>query len=681
MSASSPQIAYVLFLDIVGYSRESTTEQARLISSLTEVVQGSSTYQTAKAAEQVIALPTGDGMVLVYLSDVFAPATCAIEISRNLLSVPVRMGIHSGPVQFQTDVGGGRNVVGEGINTSQRVMDFAAAGQILLSEQYAGWLRQFDQWMPLIAPLGNATAKHGQLLKLYTLASSEFGLRTVSEKMANSGAGSAVASVPPQSVVIIYKRNAEPDQQVLEFLESSLAGMGHEVFVDRHLKIGVEWAKAIEQKLSEADVVVAVLSDSAATSEMLEYELDVALKERQTRGKPLVLPVRVGSDKPLEGVIGSYINSLNYSSWFSAQDNARVLAEVVTAIQEPLKPKSDELILEPVGGAVPPDSPFYIERSTDLEFNGALKNLESILLVKAPRQMGKTSLIGRGITLANGLGYRSAVTDFQKLSLSHVASEDQFYKLLAATIAKRIGFKYDFAEEWLDVFGANMNMDNFFRSAIEASDKPMVWFMDEADKLFGMPFASDFFGLVRSWHNSRATEPGGPWSRFVVAIGYATEAHLFIQDLNQSPFNVGRQILLKGFSTSETAELNRRYGSPLKGSEAVVRLEELVSGQPFLIRRALDVLARGALSFDDLMASADRDDGPFGDHLKRILIAVSQMPQVLETLQSSLANPQLKENEALSRLLSAGIVQQAPDNSVRISCELYRRYLANHLRR
>jgi hypothetical protein len=271
------------------------------------------------------------------------------------------------------------------------------------------------------------------------------------------------------------------------------------------------------------------------------------------------------------------------------------------------------------------------------------------------------------------------MTDFQKLSLSHLASEDQFYKLLAATISKRLGIKYDFEEEWLDVFGANMNMDNFFRFAIESSDEPLIWFMDEGDKIFGLPYASDFFGLVRSWHNSRATESDGPWSRFCVVIGYATEAHLFIQDLNQSPFNVGRQLNLVGFSLPEVVELNSRYGTPIKSKEEIAQLHMLVAGQPFLIRRALDVLARGAYSFDDLMQTADRDDGPFGDHLKRILISVSQMPKVLATLQTSLSNPQIRENESLSRLLSAGIVEQCPDKSVRISCPLYGAYLGRHM--
>ena len=173
-----------------------------------------------------------------------------------------------------------------------------------------------------------------------------------------------------------------------------------------------------------------------------------------------------------------------------------------------------------------------------------------------------------------------------------------------------------------------MNMDGFVRALIEESETPLVWFMDEADKLFGAPFASDFFGLVRSWHNSRATEPDGPWGRFTVVMGYATEAHLFIQDLNQSPFNVGRQLPLDDFDPLQVEELNRRYGSPLRSEAEVRSLMALIGGQPFLVRRALDTLARGAMDFPTLLSTADRDEGPFGDHLKRILVSVSQLPEV-----------------------------------------------------
>ena len=310
----------------------------------------------------------------------------------------------------------------------------------------------------------------------------------------------------------------------------------------------------------------------------------------------------------------------------------------------------------------------------------AIKSAESILLVKGPRQMGKTSLLGRGGQLARELGLRNVTTDFQKIGSSQLANEDQFYKLLAATLARQLGVKYDFANEWLDVFGPGINMDNFIRTLLDAAPAPLVWFMDEADKLFGIPYASDFFGLIRSWHNSRATEPEGPWGRFTVAISYATEAHLFIQDLNQSPFNVGRHIQLQGFDVEQTEELNRRYGAPLALGE-VRALHGLVSGQPFLTRRALDVVKRGVMDFPALMEQSGRDDGPFGDHLKRILVSVSQLPEVLESLRTSLENPNLRDAEGFHRLVSAGVMYQTGDNKIAFTCELYRRYFETHLSR
>ncbi|MHB8636711.1 MAG: AAA-like domain-containing protein [Fimbriimonadaceae bacterium] len=675
---TTPEIAHVLFVDIVGYSKESTTAQSRLIGELTGHVNGSKAYQDAKRKGRVMPLPTGDGMALLFFDDVFAPAHCAAEISKSLSGLRVRMGIHSGLVQRQTDIAGAENVVGEGINTAQRVMDAADEGHILLSAQYATWLRQFEQWTPHVHEVGTAKAKHGQELLVCNLYGDDFGNAITPSKVTPSTAVAREVGPGALKVVILYRRKTQPDDLVLSLIESSLGTLGHELFVDRHLKIGVDWAKAIEEKIRAADVVVAILSDAASGSEMLEYELETAFDENKKRGKPYLLPVRVGTDKVVEGPIGGYVNGLNFTVWHGPMDDQRVIAELVSAMTDPPKPKGEERQFEPVGGAVAPDSPFYVERAGDAEFSKALRASESILLVKGPRQVGKTSMIGRGTKLVRQLGWRFATTDFQKLSSSHLASEDAFYRLLAATIARQLNFSYDFSTEWLDVFGANMNMDNFVRSVIEASDSPLVWFMDEADKLFGISFASDFFGLVRSWHNSRATEPGGPWARFTVVIGYATEAHLFIQDLNQSPFNVGRQVPLSNFSLEQSADLNGRYGAPLSGDQ-VRQLWEIIGGQPFLTRRALDLLGRGAMDFPTLLASAARDEGPFGDHLKRILISVSQMPMVLEALRASITSPEFQESEGVHRLIAAGVAHQTAGNKVVLMCELYRQYLSTHL--
>ena len=91
-----------------------------------------------------------------------------------------------------------------------------------------------------------------------------------------------------------------------------------------------------------------------------------------------------------------------------------------------------------------------------------------------------------------------------------------------------------------------------------------VWALDEVDRLFSKPYASEVFGLFRSWHNRRQLEPDGPWSMLTMAIAYATEAHLFITDLHQSPFNVGTRLELSDFNLEQVSDLNNRYGAPLR---------------------------------------------------------------------------------------------------------------------
>ncbi len=483
----------------------------------------------------------------------------------------------------------------------------------------------------------------------------------------------------PKKIVLLYKRNLQPDEKALLFLEERLRARGHDVYVDRHLKIGVEWANSVELRIREADVVIAIVSPKSLQSEMLEFEAETAHDQYSQTGKPIILPVRIGSFEEIEGPIGAIINSLNHFIWHDEGDNQRLATELLSAINEPYRNLAEEVKLEPVGGAVPPDSPFYIARATDHEFLNALANRETILLVKGARQMGKTSLLAQGSQFARGKGWRCGLTDFQKLNASQLAQEELFYKLLAATLARQLKFKYDFENEWIDIFGANLNMENFLRELLDSAEEPLVWFMDEVDKLFTAPYASDFFGLVRSWHNSRSTEPGGPWDKLTVVISYATEAHLFIQDVNQSPFNVGRRLELKPFTLQQVADLNGRYGTPLRSYQEVEAVYALIGGQPFLVRRALDALATGRVNFASLFDEADRDEGPFGDHLKRILVSVSRLPSVTAYVKSLLSGAPSNDADAFYRLLAAGVIEQNLAGDVRFRCKLYQRYLQNHL--
>src|SRR5678815_3906710 len=163
------EIAHVLFLDIVGYSKLSANEQHARIGELNEVVRLSEQFRKAEAANRILKIPTGDGMALVFYKSPEEPAQCAFEISRALKERPrlqIRMGIHSGPISGVVDVNERTNVAGAGINIARRVMDCGEAGHILLSHHVAEDLAEYEEWRPLLHDLGTCEVKHGMQLSL-----------------------------------------------------------------------------------------------------------------------------------------------------------------------------------------------------------------------------------------------------------------------------------------------------------------------------------------------------------------------------------------------------------------------------------------------------------------------------------------------------------------------------------
>src|SRR6266513_749701 len=165
------EIGHVLFIDIVGYSKLLIEEQKERLGQLTEIVLATARVREAPN-EQLVRLPTGDGMALVFRNSSEEPARCALEIARALKAHPevaVRMGIHSGPVSEVTDVSGRTNITGGGINMAQRVMDCGDAGHILLSKHVANDLQEHRQWSSWLHDLGECEVKHGVRLGIVNL--------------------------------------------------------------------------------------------------------------------------------------------------------------------------------------------------------------------------------------------------------------------------------------------------------------------------------------------------------------------------------------------------------------------------------------------------------------------------------------------------------------------------------
>jgi class 3 adenylate cyclase len=690
------EITHVLFVDFVEYSRLPLDDQTGLMATFQQLLRGTAEFRRAEASRELITIPTGDGMALVFFRDPVAPVNCSIELARALAGHPemkLRMGVHSGPVTVVEDINGNRNAQGPGMNFAERVMDCGDAGHILLSSTVAELLGQLGDWASFLHDLGECQVKHGDRLHLFNLYTAEIGNSALPTKLRgqlavrpssreetprSTGAGARVA--------LLYKRFAQPDEQLLQVLERELAAAGHSLFIDRHLAIGVEWAKEIERQIRTADAVVPLLSTASTQSEMLAYEIEIAYQSAQAQGgKPRLLPVRVNYTGPLpaESPLPSILDPLEYSLWQGPADDDRVVGELLNALRTPAPaPVVEVKNLEPAGGAVPLDSEFYVVRARDAEFHAAIARRDSIVLVKGARQMGKTSLLARGLQRAREAGAHVVLTDFQKLNAAHLESAEMLFLALADAIADKFDLEVLPEEAWNARRGPSVNFERYLRREVLGKiDTPIVWGMDEVDRLFDCSFGSEVFGLFRSWHNERALDPSGPWSRLTLAIAYATEAHLFIRDPHQSPFNVGTRMELEDFTFEQVADLNRRHGAPLRDEAEIGRFHRLVGGHPYLVRRGLLEMAARGLDIAAFEQHADRDEGIFGDHLRRILVLLVRDPalELDEVVRGVLRRRPCPTQESFYRLRSAGVMTGTSQHDVRPRCRLYESYLASHL--
>ena len=534
-------------------------------------------------------------------------------------------------------------------------------------------------------------------------------------KAENRSDSAALATAPektvrntakPLQVALIHRRNAQPDGELLGRLEQALASKGYCIFCDRIPAGGIEWANHLERSLCTADAVIAFLSPSSVENEMFAFEVEMAHEASQKQHqRPLLLPLRVNYDGPLPELLHGILEVLPQSLWRGPQDDERIFNSLFEQLHEletsaPIKPtvvrispknlirskprvtwaEVIETKVEPVGGAVPLNSKYYVDRNVDTEFRTAIMRRDSIVLVKGARQMGKTSLLARGLQQARKQGARIVHIDLQKLNAPHFESAESLYLILAELIADELELNVKPRDGWDSRRGANVNFERFMRrEVLEKLNAPLVWGLDEVDRLFHYPFGSEVFALFRSWHNERAIDPSGPWMGLILAIAYATEAHLFIRDLNQSPFNVGTRVALDDFTREQVTDLNARFDSPLRTAGEIARFHRTVGGQPYLVCRGLYEMSTHKMGINELEAQADLDEGLFGDHLRRLLVSLTKDPGLCEAMREVLAGHACPTDESFYRLRSAGVFSGTSQKDAHARCQIYATYLARHL--
>lgn len=218
------EIAHVLFMDVVGYSKLLVNEQREVLQQLNEIVRGARQFSRSSAAGKLIRIPSGDGMALVFFQSPEEPVHCAMELARALKSHPdirLRMGVHSGPVDQVTDVNDRVNVAGAGINIAQRVMDCGDAGHILVSRRVADDLSQDSLWQPLLHDLGEIEVKHGVKVGIVNLYNAELGNAQSPRKLARPAARTRQPiaatepepAVPQKSIAVLPFENLSADPE------------------------------------------------------------------------------------------------------------------------------------------------------------------------------------------------------------------------------------------------------------------------------------------------------------------------------------------------------------------------------------------------------------------------------------------------------------------------------------
>jgi hypothetical protein len=500
--------------------------------------------------------------------------------------------------------------------------------------------------------------------------------------------------LPPVRVFLSYKRNAEPDEPLAGQILQSLTDQGHSVFIDQKIRIGQDWAGQIESELRQADFLVVFLSDASSRSEMVKGEIEIARRQAAQTGKPKILPVRVAFTGSLPYPLNAYLDQIQYALWQGESDTEKVLADIQEVLGGGELPESESLRHQPDGGDLPPayaapllppggtldlEDPWYLERPHDLTVLSLIKIRErgQTIIIKGPRQMGKSSLLMRAIDAALKTGKKAVLLDFQLLDQATKESSDLFFRRFPAALAEQLELPDQVDELWDSGVSNPQNCTRYFERQILAKiPEPLTLAIDEVDALFGTSFPSDFFAMLRSWHNNRANPVKPIWKKLDLVLVASTEPYMFIDRLHESPFNVGSISSLTDFLPDQVRELNRLHRSPLSPPE-VERLAILLGGHPYLTRKALYAVTK-ELNPETLFSQATEDSGPFGDHLRYYLLRLQGKPELAEALWQVVQGRGCEDEALAYRLQGAGLVKRQ-DKRIVPRCQLYAAYFRERL--
>jgi len=331
-------------------------------------------------------------------------------------------------------------------------------------------------------------------------------------------------------------------------------------------------------------------------------------------------------------------------------------------------------------GAVGLDSQFYVERlPVEVECYKEILKPGAIIRIKAPRRMGKTSLLNRIIDYAEKQSYRTVRINIRQAEKSLFSDLDKFLRWFCTNITRQLDLEVKLDNYWYEFSGSKVNCTSYFEEYLfEQLNTNLVIGLDEIDAVFNYPdIAEDFLGLLRECHEEAMINHA--WQKLRIVMAYSTEAYIPL-NINHSPFNVGLPLKLPLFSQQQIEDLAVLHGLNWRNRIEAEQLIALVGGHPYLIRLALYYLSLQKVSLPQLLQDAPTHAGIYSDHLRRYLEYIHGQPELVIALNQVVTNkiPTQLKSMSIYKLDSMGLIN-LNGNMVEPSCELYRQYFSANL--
>lgn len=512
-------------------------------------------------------------------------------------------------------------------------------------------------------------------------------------------------------IFISYKRKVVDEEVALQVYEA--LGRKHDVFIDQTMPVGTRWAERIEAELRESDFLIVFLSEQSVNSQMVKGEIATAHRlAQESDGRPAILPVRLAYREPFQYPLSAYLDPINWAFWKAPEDTQRVIEELRNAIAGgglSIESQSKKEFLVRLGNSTTDESPLseplpdaqptigkkkplqspnrpvdfksdlYMMRESDGRAEEIINALQATITIKGPDQRGKSSLLFRTLDAAAKAGKRIAFLDFQLLDRKTLVDEDRFYQEFCSRISDELDIEDKTPEYWAKQRDNVERCTQYMRRHIlrAIGDETLVLAIDEIETVADTDFSLPFYTMLRNWSERRGFWQTPEWQRLDMVFVVSTEPYNLIKEPDRSPFNVGDPIELEDFSENQVLRLNDLHHNPLSQQDAKT-LFKLVRGHPYLVRRAMYMVASKAYTAAALFDKAADAYGPFGDHLRYHLFALRKKEAMVNELRQTL-NYGKSQNETASHMLRGAGLITGSDNDVALRCPLYEEFFRRHL--